>query len=90
MSQETTTVDLCWQSRPCNQVGRLTKQIPTQPNINGNNPPDNIQVNGPDRPIPITPLVKLHEIPQSNYAHPHFGRRILQTPMIYQYNMPGA
>ena len=46
------------------QAGRLTRQIPAQPNINGNNPPDNIQVNGPIGPIPITPLVIPHELPQ--------------------------
>ena len=58
--------------------------------LNGNNPPSNVQVNGSIRPIPITPLVIPHEIPQSNYAHPHNGRRILQTPMIDKYNVPGA
>ena len=31
-----------------------------------------------------------HEIPQSNYAHPHNGRGILQIPMTDQYNVPGA
>ena len=63
------------------QAERLTRQIPTQPNNNGINPPDNIQVNGPVRPKPNKPLVIPHEIPQSNFVQLHFGRRIIQTPM---------
>ena len=46
------------------EAERLTRQRPTQLNINGNNPPDNIQVNGLIRAIPITPLVIPNEIPQ--------------------------
>ena len=70
------------------QAERLTRQIPTQPDIFGNNPSTGIQGNGHFRLIPITPLVIPHEIPQPNYAHPFNGRGILQTPMIGQYNVP--
>ena len=72
------------------QAERLTKQIPTQPEVNGNDHHSNVQVNGPSRPIPITPLLILHEILQSNFAHPHNGRGIMQTPMIDQYIVRGA
>ena len=72
------------------QAERLTRQISAQPNINGNISPDKIHVNGPIRPIPITPLVIQLEIPQPSYAHPNNGRGTLQTPMIDQYNILGA
>ena len=72
---------------------RLTRQIPTQPDINLTTyatSPTGIQGNGPFRFIPITPLVIPHEIPQPNDAHPYNGRGILQTPMIGQYKVPPA
>ena len=75
---------------PSIQTEKLTRQIPTQTDITGNNPLTVIQGNGPFRPIPITPLVIRHEIPQPNYAHPYNGRGILQTPMIDQYNVPAT
>ena len=64
--------------------------MPTQPNTNGNISPDNIQVNVPIRPITIASLVIPHEISQSNYAYPHNGRGILQTPIMDQYIVPGV
>ena len=47
-------------------------------------------MNGSIKPIPITPLVIPHEIPQPNYAHPYNGRGTLQTPMMNQYSVPGV
>ena len=71
------------------QAERLTRQIPTRPEAN-NDPSTNVQVNGPIRSIPITPLAIPHEIPQPNYVHPYNKRGILQAPMIDQYNIPGV
>ena len=68
----------------------LTRQIPIQSDTDNNNPTAVIQGNWPIRPVPITPLVTPHQIPQPKYAHPYNGRGILQTPMIDHYNVPGA
>ena len=72
------------------QAERVTRQIPTQPEVNNNDSSSNIRVNGPIRPVPITPLVIPQEVPPLNYAHPYNGRGILQTPMIDHHNIPGA
>ena len=66
---------------------RLTRQIPVKSEIDNNNPSAVVQGNGPIRPIPITPVVIPHEIPQPNYARPYNGGNIADTydkPVVYQ------
>ena len=49
---------------------RLARQISIQSDTDNNNPPVVIQGNVPIRPIPITPVVIPHEIPQPSYTGP--------------------
>ena len=49
---------------------RPARQIPIRSDTDSNIPPAVVQGNGPIRPIPITPLVIPHEIPQLNYTRP--------------------
>ena len=69
---------------------RLSRQRLSQPDTGNNNLPAFTQKNGPIRPVPIAPVVIPQEIPQPNYARMYNGERILQTPVINQYNMPAA
>ena len=52
---------------------RPARQLPIRPDTDSNIPPAATQRNGPIRPIPITPVVIPHEIPQRNYTRPYNG-----------------
>ena len=61
---------------------RPARQIPIRSNTDSNISPAVAQRNGPIRPIPITPVVIPHEIPQPNYTRPYNGGGILRTPTV--------
>ena len=69
------------------RADRPARQIPIRSDTDSNIPPAVVQGNGPIRPIPITPVVIPHEIPQPNYTQPYNGGGILQTPMVNQFGV---
>ena len=73
---------------PLVRAERPARQIPIQSNTDSNIPPAVAQRNGPIRPIPITPVVIPHEIPQPNYTRPCNGGGILRTPTVNQFGVP--
>ena len=67
---------------------RPARQIPIRSDADSNIPPAVTQGNGPISPIPITPVVIPHEIPQPNYTRQYNEGGILQTPMVNQFVVP--
>ena len=75
---------------PPTRVEKPARQMPIRDDTGGNTLPAAVQGNEPFRPIPITPVVIPHEIPQPSYTRPYNGGGILQIPMINQFNVPAT